>query len=574
MVCRLFKNYCLWSIGLLVACGKTSDSGCLATAADDPQLAKPNPAALGGYIQFGGVLGEKACNATFDVVEVLDDHIKLRAYSARHCRLEHGVVDWNDPKTFPKTSIHLYFERSAKRSAGYVKNIPAIEEFSERTVQLAREAQRMSLPKDIHSLFLGPLRTPTHVYSDDLYVEESSPTYGLFSPTENFYDLPQEKPPNPELNICNNPKMPKFNADMKNSFTESCWSVLDVGQFDLEIRKKDISKADFDFISQQLTQSKKDKEALLNKKPELASLSLEQRRYFTQMRSELRMKNYAQLAYLLNFNHCAQILAGSPESARICKYQNQLIELVGKYLAEPEADGSRVNIFDRLSREKEFERIGISFANLRSGQRFANDPAATNFDAISQKSFHYSRDLRAVSDFIILSGMRKMFERIRGTLKDTNKGNLSSEFYISTNIQLDNNLQKTEPSFAHFQLAQITRTPGSLMLAQNLSTADEPLFGITKEGILRFAVRRGEEKVKFSKTDSGSLVTISNLVPLMVLNTVDDGEPVSGGASILALPEAQSEDNSPAEGNDSASDSGKDSDAVKKNSRQFSSTCR
>jgi hypothetical protein len=250
------------------------------------------------------------------------------------------------------------------------------------------------------------------------------------------------------------------------------------------------------------------------------------------------------------------------------------IELVGKYLAEPEVEGGRVNIFDRLAREKEFEKVGISFANLRSGQRFANDETTVNFDSISGKASHYSRDLRAVSDFIILSGMRKMFERIRGTLTDANTDDLSSAFYISTNIQLENDLRQTEPAFAHFQLTQISRSPGSLMIAQNISTTDESLFGITKEGILRFAVRRGDEKVTFSKTDSGSLVTISNVVPLMVLNTIDDGEPVSGGASILALPEAQSEDNSPAEGNNSASNSPKDSDAGKKKTRQVSSTCR
>ncbi|MEY3903618.1 MAG: hypothetical protein RL189_2924 [Pseudomonadota bacterium] len=542
----------------------------------DLQIAKTNPAALGGYIQFEGVFGEKACNATFDVVDVLEDQIKLRAYSASHCRLEHGVVDWDDPKTFPKTSLHFYFDRSTKRTAGYVKNIPAVEEFSDRTVQLAREAQRVSLPKDVYALFLGPLRTPTHVYSDDLQGDAEVPSfsYGAFAPTPNIYDQPREKPPNPEFNICNNPKMPNFNSDQIISFNESCWSVLDVGQFDLEIRKKDMSAIDFDFIAEQLSVKKKIKDNLLKKNPKLASLSMEQHRYFAQMRSELRMKNYAQLAYLLNFNHCAPVLAGSPESVRICKYQHQLIELVGKYLSETEVDGSRMNIFDRLAREKDFEKVGISFANLRSGQRFANDPSATTFDSVSQKSIRYSRDLRADSDFLILSGMRKMFERIRGTLKDTNKDNLSSEFYISTNIQLDNNLQKTEPSFAHFQLTQISRTPGSLMIAPNISATDESLFGITKEGILRFAVRRGEEKVKFSKTDSGSLVTISNLVPLMVLNTVDDGEPVSGGASILALPEAQSEDNSPADGTSGAGNSAKDSDAGKKNPRQFSSNCR
>jgi hypothetical protein len=47
--------------------------------------------------------------------------------------------------------------------------------------------------------------------------------------------------------------------------------------------------------------------------------------------------------------------------------------------------------------------------------------------------------------------------------------------------------------------------------------------------------------VKFLPTDSGSVLTLSGVVPLMTLNTVDDVG-TSGGTAILALPEINDED--------------------------------
>ena len=48
-------------------------------------------------------------------------------------------------------------------------------------------------------------------------------------------------------------------------------------------------------------------------------------------------------------------------------------------------------------------------------------------------------------------------------------------------------------------------------------------------------------KIKFGPTDSGAMLTFAGVVPLLVVNTVDD-KPTSGGSAILALPEPGNQD--------------------------------
>ncbi|MEY2986567.1 MAG: hypothetical protein RJB13_88, partial [Pseudomonadota bacterium] len=63
----------------------------------------------------------------------------------------------------------------------------------------------------------------------------------------------------------------------------------------------------------------------------------------------------------------------------------------------------------------------------------------------------------------------------------------------------------------------------------------------TKNGTLRVAFPRQSEIVKFQPTDSGTLITLHGVIPLMVLNTVN-GEGTSGGSAILDLPEISYDD--------------------------------
>jgi hypothetical protein len=62
--------------------------------------------------------------------------------------------------------------------------------------------------------------------------------------------------------------------------------------------------------------------------------------------------------------------------------------------------------------------------------------------------------------------------------------------------------------------------------------------GVSKYGTLRLAATQENQLVKFQPTDSGSMLLLKGVVPLMVLNTVD-GVGTSGGSAILALPESE-----------------------------------
>ncbi|NBW80868.1 hypothetical protein EBR21_03855 [bacterium] len=111
------------------------------------------------------------------------------------------------------------------------------------------------------------------------------------------------------------------------------------------------------------------------------------------------------------------------------------------------------------------------------------------------------------------------------------KGNQMSDFpqsyLVSSNVSSANSISS---KFSVVPLASISEKSAPVN-AQGLSEYS---------GVLKLYFQNELNKLKFSKGDSGSMITIAGIVPLLALNTVND-EPTSGGASILALPEPESE---------------------------------
>jgi hypothetical protein len=534
----------------LVACKATSTSGCLSTSSESLKLAESYPFVQGGYIQ----LGDKACNASFDVVGISADIIKLRAWSARHCRAENGIENG-------RTLVHLYFNDTKERTAGYVKNIPAREEFSTRASALAAELKSMGVPFEINAKFLMAMKIPTFAGADALdprALEDS--TSALPTDRENL--------------VCQNENIaPRFSS--LGNWSDLCWSALDVGHYDVEIRRQDTKPEDFKFLGEKLAERQKLAAERLKSKGNIAVFAADQRKQFESIQAMVRMQQAAPLAYFLSFDHCRISSNGTSLSAYLCKNQGALIDVAARHFVESDETGAKINIFDRLAKGKDYQVAAIELAGLKQGRRLPVDKTPTTYDAMLEKSRAYAFDFH--SDYLVAAklAMQKLVDRVKSNSIDADKYSLSSAFVVSSNVQLKSGNAFGDPAFAQFRLSDISEKQISIRIAVDTSgtrAIDNTIHGITQFGTLRLGIPREDERVTFGQTDSGSLLTFAGLVPLMVLNTVDD-KGVSGGASILALPEAQPEVVSPSTTAVSKIPNSNDASKKKKNSVQYSA-CR
>lgn len=540
----------LISAGLLLACRPTTVSNCLSTSGETLKLASTDGVAQGGYIQFD----DKACNATFEVEQITSDKIKLRAYSARHCRWENSFEN-------KSTQIHLFFSSTPQRNAGYIKNIPVREDFTDRSTELIKDFQKSAIPRELEVFYRDALTVPTHSEFD-------SPTVPHAPDSPGPVDVQRQNI------ICLNEKIPRFDSAI--TLTDLCWSALDVGIYDLEISKTSVSERVYKFLTQQLSEKQKRAAAYLQQYPKITPLIGDQRSDMTQLQTNLRFQKYAQLAYLLSFDHCKVPSPANGASALICKNQSKMIELAGKYLTEIDTDGKPINIFDRLAREKEFAVPGIPLRDLRAGRRLALPQASATFMTLHDKAVRHATDMFSTFKMSQRIFLDNMLKRIEHNTNNPDKTSLSSDFVVSTNVKIGADGQFSPPVFSQFHISEIATGNQSLEIARDLSTLEsikKQMHGVTQYGTLRIGARNKNMRVNFDATDSGSLITLGGLVPLMVLNTVDD-KPVSGGASILALPEAQPETDSSADGT-AAVPSGPNAPAAgKKGKVPISAVCR
>ena len=497
------------AIIVLTACKAASTSECLSAASSEIKISDKSEFVQGGYLHFG----DKSCSATFDIVGITADHIKLKAYSARHCRFENGL-------DLKKVSASLFFTDSGTGRAGYVKNIPVSERYVDRAAAMMQQVKKLGSPK-AEAMFLNALRLPTQFdpWTGGAYAEYS----GIDSKASLICKNHEEIPPIP---------------DPQDQLTDSCWSFLDLGTYDLVIRRDTIPSSQFFYLSQNLSKKSAGIASLLNTNSALNASYYESRKRIESIMSLLRSHQSAWLATLLNFDLCHE----SVKTSELCNNQAKLIEILSKNFVEPDSSGTEKNIFDWLHDNPTYQTVQLSRASLLSGQRVAVSAELKSLTELESFVSGLVTDLR--SDLLHQSAIYiiKMKEIIAQQSQGTRIDALSPAYYIGSNFVARNDRQGAQYRFGLFGFYQVFSDPKAVKLSPpGLGIQDTVVHGVTKHGTLRVAVPRQTEVVKFQPTDSGTLITLYGIIPLMVLNTVND-EGTSGGSAILALPQIDYDD--------------------------------
>ncbi|NBW83199.1 hypothetical protein EBR21_15735, partial [bacterium] len=99
------------------------------TAIDSSLRAAP----LGGFIN----IGPRACTATLSMVSASDTSLVVNAYSALHCFREDNLED-------EKISLSIYIPARPGISSGYLKNIPASDEFFARRKAFLNDLDKLA----------------------------------------------------------------------------------------------------------------------------------------------------------------------------------------------------------------------------------------------------------------------------------------------------------------------------------------------------------------------------------------------------------------------------------------------
>jgi hypothetical protein len=205
----------------------------------------------------------------------------------------------------------------------------------------------------------------------------------------------------------------------------------------------------------------------------------------------------------------------------VCSVRPVLIDLAEKYLVETDLDGSSKNILKKLDEMG----LGIKSPYFRT----VNIPGPNGTNQSSQteiRDIFREKALGALIDN--LNGnwteLAKLFAVEKNTINTFGK-----HYTIATNPVIRNSTGGSRSMFGLIRSAAFFGGNSTL-----------PAVSLSASGALRFYLPQNQSKIFFNPTDSGSMITFGGIIPLLVLHTVDD-KPVSGGASILALPEAQAE---------------------------------
>lgn len=501
--------YPLTFFAALQACTQTSSSGCLAAGVSTMEPAKTTNIVQGGYIHFG----DKTCTANFELVSIDAQEIALRGYSARHCRFETASAN-------SKTAISLYFDKTKSRRSGYIKNIPASEDFTSRAQSALNEVSQLNIPK-AREMFSEALQVPVHL---DPWSETS------FSGKDSI--------------VCQNKDIAPDLITAAKDVSQSCWTFLDLGLFDLKINKSSLPEADFAFISEQLKGKQAALKAALSKDRLLANERQTLTFDIANSLALLRARQAAPLGYLLNFDLCKVSAAGNANTPQLCANQKKLIEIAGRYFVEDDGSGGKINIFDRLAKYGSGNSTGMSglnFSKLQSGERLPLEGATLNFESLLELASGFAADVHVEYKNYAAVTAIKIRSSVQTLSAPSPSEQVSPALVVGTNLVSILPSGQKEMRFVQLPMNSISSNRNSFILgSKSTDPKMNPAYGITGYGILRYGLPRSSELVRFQPTDSGSMISIGGLIPILTLNTVND-EPTSGGASILALPEASSE---------------------------------
>jgi len=448
------------------------------TSAIDSRL---KAAPLGGFIH----IGPRACTTTLSLVSANESTLVVNAYSALHCFREDKIQK-------EKVSLSVWIPASTGRTGGYLSKIPARDEFFERRAEFMIEIEKLDKPflnerlRDIMQIELP------YFFEDKEQVRK------------NVNDGDSEKL---LRNICLSATEDKLNVPKSQ---HTCWSALDTGVRKLEIRAVDIDPARFVALRRSLESHAAKLQNLLRSDSQMAKTYQLWSNRIQGLTGLWRLTNYSPWAYFLNKNMCAMITPDMPESA-LCAARDKIITISKKYMVEIDADGTQKNIFQKA------DELGFGL-----NQNLMSESSIELVNLMPRKAFDKFHE-------VFQSFRTDLKQRIR--TQNDQMMSLPPEYVIAANPFVAGASGKT--SIAGFSLLK-----GSVLIPEGVQV---PSKGMSSKGTLRFYVNSSKADAVFGKTDSGAMITYAGVVPLLVLNSVDD-EPTSGGASILALPEAQPED--------------------------------
>lgn len=473
----------------LLGCRQSKPAGCSSTQAvlSGPAAQNLEPQTpAGGYINFA----DRACTSTLLLESATSETLTVNAYAASHCAPEFKSDN-------PSVSLTVFIPRDAMQLPGYLKNIPAKDDFFER---------RKAFMSEVRSLGNAAAEALARKSTEITFYNETDsaldPSNGL--PLQGYCTQKTSE----------RPKLKGFE-----SVPETCWSSSDTNVRVLTISKSEIGESKFQLLKSHLEERKNAHlQSLLGNK-QLSEDFKKLSSHIRVLQGANRLDNYRHIALFLNENLCPT-LGPSDVRYQACSVREKLQPLVEKYLVETDFDGNSKSILKKL------DELGIGIKSPY--HRTVSEPGPggtplvrnTNIGEIFREN---------VSDKVI----DKYFEN-EIPFNYLGKGATPSslrkwdpQISLAANVTYNSDGER----ISLFSLVKNTTVFGS---AENIPGFFTELFQVV------FHLTQTQSKIAFDKTDSGTMLTLGGIAPLYVLQSVDR-EPVSGGASILALPEAEPE---------------------------------
>lgn len=438
----------------------------------------------GGFLH----VGSKACTATFLLEEAGDSNLRFMAYTAHHCVNE-------ESKGTDRFAVSVFIP--GEKEQGYLQKLPVTDDFFMRRNEFWGAVRQLG-STEANELAESAMRITG--YGELLTQRRLSD-----NSVEGGYDTGEVE----AKNVCLSNRTNLLNI---NNSQHLCWSALDTTVRRLTLRASDVGKQNFEKVKQHLQQRKAAIDGLLRNSQQISKhFVLWNNRVHGQV-GGWRLANYSKVAAFLNDELCGKYLSKDDPNQSVCRVRDQFRSLVDKYMVEVDTDGRLKSVL------KHAEQLGMGTSTpfLVEG----NQPLQSALPDKSRESF-----IQFLNDKT--SELAKLFP----TSKDDKLLPLPKQFGIATNSIYSNQEQKKPSMFFGLVKAEA--------LFSGLRTL--PSKGVNSAGLLRTYVPRQNIQVEFGPTDSGAMITFAGVVPLLVLNTVDDN-PTSGGSAILALPEISYDD--------------------------------
>lgn len=383
----------------------------------------------------------------------------------------------------PTVNLSVYLPSKSPESAGYIKNVPAKYEFFER---------RKTFLADVAKLNNRAANT---------LAQQSTVINGMIDYSSEPVD-PDTPMDQRESNVYRNCEVDKAKRE---SVQATCWSAVDLTVENIRVSLADVGAARFSQLRNYLQQRKPTKDQAATIAPWTQRLK--------GLSGATRLFSYGQhLGSFLNQNVC-QMLAKDDPMYEACAVRPQLLKLVETHLVEQDVDGQTKSILKAM----DDMGLGITSPYLRGEAGTSN-----------------SIDLRTLFVMKFPERVNKTFvqhyldiEKLFG-IRTGNISSFGKDLALAANATFTQNGQKTA-MFGLIDPSVLKGTAPSLVSRFRSST------------VLQLELPKSQSNLLFNSTDSGTFITFNGMVPLLVLHAVD-GDRVSGGASILALPEAPPEE--------------------------------